>query len=61
MNGKEYTNSSWYQNDAYFIQSTVPWFIRGGTAYHGTGAGIFSFSQTTGGKGDYTYRIVLSF
>ena len=54
--------AGWYSNYAYFVHSSVPWFVRGGYYYHGGDDGVFSFFDVgTGGPGDdYGFRVVLS-
>ena len=53
--------SSWYEDCAYFLPSSYPWFIRGGNWYDGSATGVFAFHHVIGGT--YTtnsYRIVLA-
>ena len=33
----------WYNDYAYFVGSSNPWFRRGGNSSNGSGAGVFSF------------------
>ena len=54
--------SSWYSDNAYFVNSSDPWFKRGGVYYSNDSCGIFSFSRGSGkeisvGGG---FRVVLS-
>ncbi len=54
-------HSSWYGDGSDFVDSTYPWFVRGGNHTHGVLAGAFYFSRYTGGV--YTYygsRLVLA-
>ena len=37
--------SGWYGDRALFVDSSVPWFIRGGSYNNGTVAGVFGFSN----------------
>ena len=54
--------SSWYSDNAWFVSSGAPWFIRGGTFNFGSGAGVFHFSNNLGhASGDYSFRVVLAF
>ncbi len=58
-NNKRYHNN-WYGDYSYFVDSTTPWFYRGGYD-DGVLAGQFSFSRYTGGV--FTYdgsRLVLA-
>ena len=53
--------SSWYKDYAYFVDSSNPWFYRGGAWNSGTNAGSFAFSSRNGGVGtNFGYRIVLT-
>ena len=54
--------SGWYSDYAFFANSSVPWFFRGGSSGAGTNAGVFSFSNYTGGGDTYpsSARAVLS-
>ena len=59
-NNSRYHNS-WYGDDSNFVDSTSPWFYRGGHYGHGVLAGQFYFLRFTGGA--YThigFRLVLS-
>ena len=38
--------SSWYGDYAGFVNSSFPWFYRGGCWMYGSGAGIFSYYYT---------------
>ena len=35
---------NWYSDYAYFVDSSFPWFVRGGSRNDSTNAGVFSFS-----------------
>ncbi|MDO5569316.1 MAG: hypothetical protein Q4G04_04315, partial [bacterium] len=39
---------AWYSDRAYFVYSSVPWFLRGGSASGGASAGAFRFSSHSG-------------
>jgi len=53
--------SSWYTNDAWFIASYGPWFVRGSDHKRGLSAGIFAFSTHNASAVNWTaFRIVLS-
>ncbi len=53
--------AGWYSNYANFVDSSVPWFGRGGDCGDGDNAGVFSFGDGTGGPGDdFGFRVVLS-
>ena len=59
-NNSRYHNS-WYGDNSNFVDSTYPWFGRGGYYGNGVLAGQFHFNRTTGGA--YTligFRLVLS-
>lgn len=55
------TIGSWNKDDAYFITSGGPWFIRGGYCVDGSYAGAFNFTIGTGGVFDnISFRLVLA-
>ena len=55
------TSGGWYSDYAYFPYSGYSWFLRGGYYYDGTDAGVFSFSNGSGGDlSSYSARAVLS-
>ncbi len=59
-NNSRYHNS-WYGDYSYFVDSTSPWFGRGGYYVNGVLAGQFYFSRDTGGASAAVgFRIVLS-
>ena len=47
-NNKRYHNN-WYGDTSGFVDSTYPWFVRGGDYDHGVLAGQFHFARSTGG------------
>ena len=49
----------WYSDYAYFVHSSISWFIRGGNIYYGSPAGVFCFDRFDGSSGDYSTRAVL--
>ena len=52
--------SSWYNDNAYFVSSSYPWFYRGGYYNYGFGAGVFYFSASYGHAHSYvSFRLVL--
>ena len=56
-----YNQSSWYADYAIFVNSSNPWFNRGGALYDGTRAGAFYFDRRTGASSDYLgFRLVLA-
>ena len=53
--------SSWYGDFALFVDSSSPWFIRGGGRSNGSVSGAFAFNYSTGGTSTYfSFRVVLS-
>ena len=53
-------NSSWYQDYAYFVSSSDPWFKRGGSYNDTSVAGVFDFANTAGdANGWHGSRLVL--
>ena len=54
-------HNSWYGDVSYFVDSSVPWFVRGGSYYNGVLAGQFNFNRNTGGvNSNIGFRLVLS-
>ena len=54
-------HNSWYGDTSYFVDSSHPWFYRGGYYDNGVLAGQFYFDRSTGGVYSYIgFRIVLS-
>ena len=43
------SHNAWYADLSYFVDSTTPWFYRGGAQYYGALAGQFDFNRDTGG------------
>ena len=54
--------SSWYKDNAVFINSSATWFLRSCAAWDGTLTGIFAFNNYSSGaiRSDTSYRIVLT-
>ncbi len=60
-NGTSYYHGSWYNEEAHFINSSFPWFFRGGYWDRGVLAGIFYFDRFTGGVHvNVSFRLVLT-
>ncbi len=54
-------HSTWYNDYAQYIESSSPWFIRGGYYYIGTLSGIFNFNRSSGvSNGENSFRLVLA-
>ena len=54
-------HSSWYASHAYFVDSSLPWFSRGGNFSNGVLAGQFYFDRHTGASyGSVGFRLVLT-
>ena len=54
--------SSWYKEEAYFVESSQFWFRRGGYYSSGLSSGVFAFNDVDGGGNSYgCFRIVLAF
>ena len=54
-------HSSWYGDNSNFVDSTYPWFFRGGHYTNGVLAGAFYFNRNTGGTNSNDgFRLVLS-
>ena len=52
--------SSWYGDRAYFVNSSNPWFYRGGNYITGSGPGAFYFNYNHGhANSDISFRLVL--
>ena len=52
---------SWYADEAWFVNHSVPWFDRGGTLTFGSDAGVFGFANTYGhADSSISFRVVLS-
>ena len=55
------SHNAWYADNSYFVDSTYPWFIRGGYYSDGVLAGQFDFHRHTGGVHTYLgFRLVLA-
>ena len=53
--------AGWYSDYAYFVDSSIPWFGRGGRCDYGDVAGVFYFYYLTGGAfSGGGFRVVLS-
>ncbi len=54
------TSGNWYSDDAYFVNSSNPWFLRGGRYNDGARAGVFYFNNIGGlAHTNYSARAVL--
>ncbi len=54
-------NLAWNNDYAYFVNSSSPWFIRGGKCNGGSVAGVFTFNHYNGDAGSSrSWRVVLS-
>ena len=51
---------NWYSDNASFVSTRSPWFIRGGSYVYSTRAGVFSFSSDGGSSSSYSSRLVIS-
>ena len=52
---------NWYSDSANFVNSSGPWFVRGGSLITSTTAGVFSFIGNNGNPGsDSASRLVIS-
>ncbi len=60
--GNENRNvSSWYDEGAWFIGASTPWFVRGGATADGTDTGLFDFTGDSGRANIFiSFRIVLA-
>jgi hypothetical protein len=54
-------HNSWYADNSYFVDSSYPWFFRGGGYNFGVSAGLFAFGSNTGGAYGGSFRLVLAF
>ena len=53
--------AGWYSDYAYFVNSSSPWFERGGDFFNGVNAGVFNFDDDAGGgSSGYGFRVALS-
>ena len=54
-------HNSWYADYSDFVESSYPWFVRGGGYYNGVLSGQFIFSRDTGGAYSFhCFRLVLT-
>ena len=53
-------HSSWYNQDAFFLNLTYPWTLRSGNYNVGILAGQFYFAVNTGESGSFSFRVVLA-
>ena len=52
---------NWYSDFAYVVDSSSPWFIRGGYYSNSAIAGVFSFSYNNGSSNsNFSSRLVIS-
>ena len=52
---------NWYSDHAYFVDSSYPWFVRGGGYYYSASAGVFYFFNVIGNSNScYSSRPVIS-
>ena len=62
--GSNYFHNAWYADGSHFVESSKPWFCRGGAYNNGALAGQFDFGHDTGGvpgaSGDFGLRLVLT-
>ena len=57
-----YGNNYFNSNSSFFMQSDIPFLIRGGDCHGGTTEGIFSFNGYNGSSNTAEgYRVVLAF
>jgi hypothetical protein len=60
--GNSRYHNSWYADYSYFVESSKPWFERGGDFNDGVLAGLFLFNRHTGGaNSNISFRLVLAF
>ncbi len=60
-NGNNNTTAQWDGNLMHFVESSDPWFVRGGNYYNGSDAGLF-YANYDGGYADFNYafRVALA-
>ena len=52
---------NWYSDYAYFVNSNIPWFVRGGIYYDSSSAGVFNFNYDAGhANGGDSVRLVIT-
>ena len=64
-NGNNNTTAQWNGNWMHFVESSYPWFVRGGYYYDGSNAGLFSADYGSGLAGSYggvgyAFRVALA-
>ncbi len=60
-NGNNNTTEQWNGNWMYFVESSGPWFGRGGYYVNGSGAGLFYAGSGRGlASGNYAFRVALA-
>ena len=47
-------------DDAHFVLTSNPWFVRGSDFTGGLSSGVLAFSSTSGHVTDYSFRVVLN-
>ena len=53
--------AGWYSDDAYFVGTSYPWFVRGGSFNFSTRAGVFFFDNSSGVSGfSFSSRLVIT-
>ena len=55
--------SEWNNDTANFVYSPDPWFVRSGSYYNGSSAGVFNFyfdANSSNANSEYSFRVVLS-
>ena len=59
-NGYNSSSASWYSDCASFADTSIPFFVRGGSYFYTTSAGMFYFSSTTGNTdGSVGFRVAV--
>ena len=51
---------NWYSDYARFVNSSSPWFLRGGDCNYGSYAGVFYFSLIDDSSSEISFRLVIS-
>jgi hypothetical protein len=55
------SRNNWYSDYSFFLNSSEPWFIRGGFWINGSNDGLFNFNHHNGvSDNDGSARLVLS-
>ena len=53
--------NGWYSDYAYFVNTSAPWFIRGGHYSNATNAGVFGFDSSNGSAiNGFSFRLILA-